>query len=67
MKKLRFSSSRQDNIPKYELEKHDMANEWKSQLGTVPEDFKSLNSLDKTKTLNNYLLNIKPVPDEVLQ
>ena len=68
MKKLRFSSARQNNnIPEYELGKHNMAKEWISRLGAVPANFESLNDLDKTKTLNNYLLSIQPVPDEVLQ
>ena len=66
MKKLRFSSARQNNIPKYELEKHDMAKEWISRLRAVPANFESQDK-DKTKKLNNYLLNIKPVPDNVLQ
>lgn len=68
MKKLRFSSARQNNnISVYEFEKHNMAKEWISRLGAVPANFESLNDLDQTKTLNNYLLSIQPVPDEVLQ
>ena len=74
MKKLRFSSARQNsarqnnnNISVYEFKKHNMATEWISRLRAVPADFESLDDLDKTETLNNYLLRIKPVPDDVLQ
>ena len=54
MKKLRFSSARQNNIPEYELGKHNMAKEWISRLRAVPANFESLDDKDKTKTLNNY-------------